>query len=137
MRDFRAPLLPERRAVLDDHEDPGARRFALAHPSPELFAEDQDDGRLTDSRKPTPYEQQADDDLNWLYPGYISTLRTFVCPSTRNFIRETNVYTALYNGQIMTLVSDLDDNARSSEIRPKRRSFALEMVVSEARLNRR
>src|SRR2546429_123418 len=52
----------------------------------QMFAEDQDDGRLTGSRKPTPYEQQADDDLNWLYPGYISALRSFICSSTRNFI---------------------------------------------------
>jgi len=77
----------------------------------QMFAEDQDDGRVTGSRKPTPYEQQADDDLNWLYPGYISALRSFICPSTRNFIRATNVYSALYNGQIMTFVTDLDDNA--------------------------
>jgi len=30
----------------------------------------------------------ADDDLNWLYPTYISNLRSFMCPSTRN--RVTN-----------------------------------------------
>jgi prepilin-type N-terminal cleavage/methylation domain-containing protein/prepilin-type processing-associated H-X9-DG protein len=77
----------------------------------QMFAEDQDDGRLTGSRKPTPFEQQADDDLNWLYPGYISTLRSFICPTTRNFIRETNFYTTLYNGRIMTFVTDLDNNA--------------------------
>ncbi len=77
----------------------------------QMFAEDQDDGRLTGSRKPTPFEQQADDDLNWLYPGYISTLRSFICPTTRNFIRETNSYTTLYNGRIMTFLTDLDNNA--------------------------
>jgi prepilin-type N-terminal cleavage/methylation domain-containing protein/prepilin-type processing-associated H-X9-DG protein len=26
----------------------------------------------------------ADDDLNWLYPQYISNLRSFICPSTKN-----------------------------------------------------
>ncbi len=26
----------------------------------------------------------GDDDLNWLYPQYISNLKSFVCPSTRN-----------------------------------------------------
>ena len=26
----------------------------------------------------------SDDDLNWLYPNYISNLKSFICPSTRN-----------------------------------------------------
>lgn len=26
----------------------------------------------------------ADDDLNWLYPTYISNLKSFICPSTKN-----------------------------------------------------
>jgi prepilin-type N-terminal cleavage/methylation domain-containing protein/prepilin-type processing-associated H-X9-DG protein len=29
----------------------------------------------------------ADDDLNWLYPAYVKNLRSYVCPSTENFIR--------------------------------------------------
>jgi len=29
----------------------------------------------------------ADDDLNWLYPRYISNVRSFVCPSTKNNVR--------------------------------------------------
>ena len=32
----------------------------------------------------------ADDDLNWLYPQYVSNTRSFTCPSTRNFVRPTN-----------------------------------------------
>ncbi len=32
----------------------------------------------------------ADDDLNWLYPQYVSAARSFVCPSTRNTVRTTN-----------------------------------------------
>jgi prepilin-type N-terminal cleavage/methylation domain-containing protein/prepilin-type processing-associated H-X9-DG protein len=28
----------------------------------------------------------ADDDLNWLYPRYVSNLRSFICPSTQNNI---------------------------------------------------
>ena len=28
-----------------------------------------------------------DDDLNWLYPNYVKALGSFICPSTRNFIR--------------------------------------------------
>src|SRR4051794_5866154 len=26
----------------------------------------------------------GDDDMNWLYPGYVPDLKTFICPSTRN-----------------------------------------------------
>ena len=29
---------------------------------------------------------QADDDLNWLYPSYIKSFGSFICPSTRNTI---------------------------------------------------
>ena len=36
----------------------------------------------------------SDDDLNWLYPGYISGVNTFVCPSTQNYINPTNLVTA-------------------------------------------
>jgi prepilin-type N-terminal cleavage/methylation domain-containing protein/prepilin-type processing-associated H-X9-DG protein len=32
----------------------------------------------------------GDDDQSWLYPGYIRTVNSFVCPSTQNFIRTTN-----------------------------------------------
>ena len=29
----------------------------------------------------------ADDDLNWLYPNYLPTLKSFSCPSTKNEVR--------------------------------------------------
>ena len=29
----------------------------------------------------------SDDDLNWLYPNYISNLKTFICPATVNNVR--------------------------------------------------
>ncbi|MCX8092046.1 MAG: type II secretion system GspH family protein [Verrucomicrobiae bacterium] len=35
----------------------------------------------------------ADDDLNWLYPQYVSSARSFMCPSTRNTVRTTNAVT--------------------------------------------
>lgn len=47
-----------------------------------LYAHD-NDGQLTGCAN------LADDDLNWLYPTYIQTLRSFNCPSTENFIRPT------------------------------------------------
>jgi len=44
--------------------------------------------------KPATYlsdRASADDDLNWLYPAYIKNLKSYVCPSTRNYIRTTTV----------------------------------------------
>jgi prepilin-type N-terminal cleavage/methylation domain-containing protein/prepilin-type processing-associated H-X9-DG protein len=29
----------------------------------------------------------ADDDLNWLYPRYVSNVKSFICPSTKNNVR--------------------------------------------------
>ncbi len=31
-------------------------------------------------------DNYADDDLNWLFPNYVSTVKTFLCPSTQHFI---------------------------------------------------
>jgi prepilin-type N-terminal cleavage/methylation domain-containing protein len=36
----------------------------------------------------------SDDDLNWLYPTYIKTLNSFVCPSTQNATRNTLIQSA-------------------------------------------
>ncbi len=33
----------------------------------------------------------ADDDLNWLYPAYVSGFSSFICPATRNYIRTNTV----------------------------------------------
>jgi prepilin-type processing-associated H-X9-DG protein len=32
----------------------------------------------------------ADDDMNWLYPNYLPNTKAFICPSTRNEVRDTN-----------------------------------------------
>jgi len=32
----------------------------------------------------------SDDDMNWLYPRYVSNLRSFICPATRNKVRDNN-----------------------------------------------
>jgi prepilin-type N-terminal cleavage/methylation domain-containing protein/prepilin-type processing-associated H-X9-DG protein len=44
----------------------------------------------------------ADDDLSWLYPGFISSLRIFTCPSTQNYIR-TNLSAS---GQVLDLMDN-------------------------------
>ena len=33
----------------------------------------------------------SDDDLSWLYPAYAKSLGSYLCPSTQNYIRSTNL----------------------------------------------
>lgn len=42
----------------------------------------------------------GDDDLNFLFPQYVSTVRSFICPSTKNTVRTTNAVsiTSTYAG---------------------------------------
>jgi prepilin-type N-terminal cleavage/methylation domain-containing protein/prepilin-type processing-associated H-X9-DG protein len=44
---------------------------------------------------PTPATDRdgTDDDLSWLYPTYVKSVGSFVCPSVRNYIRNTNTTT--------------------------------------------
>jgi prepilin-type N-terminal cleavage/methylation domain-containing protein/prepilin-type processing-associated H-X9-DG protein len=55
----------------------------------------------------------GDDDLNWLYPAYIKSFKSFLCPSTQNVIRDTNKYQTLINGEVVTKYTDLNNNAKS------------------------
>lgn len=36
---------------------------------------------------PNSDRHSADDDLNWLYPAYVRSFGSYVCPSTQNYIR--------------------------------------------------
>lgn len=47
----------------------------------------------------------ADDDLNWLYPAYVRSFGSYVCPSTQNYIR-TNT-TVKPNRPTDTVIIDL------------------------------
>jgi prepilin-type N-terminal cleavage/methylation domain-containing protein/prepilin-type processing-associated H-X9-DG protein len=77
----------------------------------QMYAEDDEQGRLTGSLKTMPVQVQADDDLNWLFPKYVENVNSFICPSTRNSVRATVTYTTLINGTLVKKVTDLDDNA--------------------------
>ena len=50
----------------------------------------------------------ADDDLNWLYPNYVKSFDSYVCPSTQNRIRENTVPNRV-TGE--PAIADLMDNA--------------------------
>jgi prepilin-type N-terminal cleavage/methylation domain-containing protein/prepilin-type processing-associated H-X9-DG protein len=49
-----------------------------------MYSDDNSKGALT------PLQSDGDDDQSWLYPNYIRNTSSFICPSTQNFIRQTN-----------------------------------------------
>lgn len=51
---------------------------------------------------------ETDDDLNWLYPTYVKSLGSYICPATQNFIR-TNI--TMVSGR--PYITDLFDNGRT------------------------
>jgi prepilin-type N-terminal cleavage/methylation domain-containing protein len=81
----------------------------------QMYADDDSKGRLTGTLKTTPVDQQADDDMNWLYgfgsTGYIKNVGTFVCPSTRNAVDPNKKYQVLYQGQLLEKLVDLEKKA--------------------------
>lgn len=50
----------------------------------------------------------GDDDLNWMYPSYVSNLKSFLCPPTRNGI---GAATALYADNFSKYLVDLANTA--------------------------
>lgn len=46
----------------------------------QMYADEDDKGALTGTAG------HSDDDLNWLYPRYVSNLRSFICPATRHSV---------------------------------------------------
>ncbi len=81
----------------------------------QMYADDDSEGRLTGSLKTTPKEQQADDDLNWLYLSSMPNVRSFVCPSTRNNIRTDTTVPVTIKGTTLTCLKDLQDNAATKD----------------------
>jgi prepilin-type N-terminal cleavage/methylation domain-containing protein/prepilin-type processing-associated H-X9-DG protein len=59
-----------------------------------MYSDDDPKGNLS------PVISDGDDDQSWLYPNYIRSADTFVCPSTQNFIRTTNTFTNLVTKEI-------------------------------------
>ena len=59
----------------------------------QMYADDDSKGRPTgmiSTDEANPALRQACDDLNWLYPSYIKSAKSFVCPSTRNTVSVNN-----------------------------------------------
>jgi len=84
----------------------------------QMYADDDSQGRLTGTLKTVPSAQQSDDDLNWLYLGYVRGVKSFTCPSTRNYIRLDVTNAVSYNGTTLMYLKDLMDNADDNKASP-------------------
>jgi prepilin-type N-terminal cleavage/methylation domain-containing protein/prepilin-type processing-associated H-X9-DG protein len=77
-----------------------------------LYADDANGDLVGDTRGwPTGKRDGDDDDVNYLYPTYASTLQTFVCPSTQNVVSNGTV---VISGK--TLVGDLTNNCPAGRL---------------------
>lgn len=57
----------------------------------------------------------ADDNLSWLYPTYVSNTKSFVCPSTRNYVRpDVWTTTDLQRGKYLTDLGDFVGSSRTN-----------------------
>jgi prepilin-type N-terminal cleavage/methylation domain-containing protein/prepilin-type processing-associated H-X9-DG protein len=79
----------------------------------QLYAEEDKKKNLLGSYWPDSdrYKQQAEDDLNWAYPTYISNIKSFLCPATENAVRPDVKHASTINGEIIIKVNDLENNA--------------------------
>ncbi|HOW68864.1 MAG TPA: type II secretion system protein [Candidatus Paceibacterota bacterium] len=70
-----------------------------------LYADDAASGSYTGDTLGRPGERSAwDDDINYLYPSYISNWRLFICPSTRNVIDPAKVVTHQEDRRLENLI---------------------------------
>ena len=75
----------------------------------QMYSDDDSHGWLTgpmqftDPNSIAPNVMQSCDDMNWLYPTYIKALGSFICPATRNYIRNTSPADFLVNGGLHDL----------------------------------
>src|SRR5688572_10788519 len=60
------------------------------------------------------FRDTADDDFNWLYPRYISNLKSFICPPTRNGVSPN--LTALYGDNFQRYLTDLSHTAANKDV---------------------
>jgi prepilin-type N-terminal cleavage/methylation domain-containing protein/prepilin-type processing-associated H-X9-DG protein len=90
----------------------------------QMYADDFKGHLVDDTHKPCAgaplyapnYRYEGDDDFNWMYPAYVSNVKSFICPSTRNTIDKnvTLSYQAGYTGDPASgkpYIPDLSDVA--------------------------
>ena len=72
-----------------------------------LYSEDDAKGAYTGMK------DYLDDNLNWLYPKYISSVKSFVCPSTKNNVRSDLKRPDTSDPSRRLILRDLEDFALS------------------------
>jgi prepilin-type N-terminal cleavage/methylation domain-containing protein/prepilin-type processing-associated H-X9-DG protein len=73
-----------------------------------LYADDSKDGAFTAMRS------YIDDNLGWLYPAYVSNVKSFTCPSAKDNVRP-DVWTSdpIFNRRFLTDLGDFADKYAS------------------------
>jgi prepilin-type N-terminal cleavage/methylation domain-containing protein/prepilin-type processing-associated H-X9-DG protein len=87
----------------------------------QIYAQDFKGHLVSDTRSPyvAGVRATADDDVSWMTPRYIANPDTFLCPSTRNFVRHTSPTHFGYDPVIGdTYIRDLGNNAADRTAKP-------------------
>lgn len=74
----------------------------------QMYADDDSRGRLVN------VASLSIDDFNWACPTYIKNLKTFVCPSTKNYVRDKTTTLNPPGGPVTTYYDDLKENAKGA-----------------------
>jgi len=72
----RAKMKAQRTACLNNSKQMGL--------GSQMYADEDSKGALIGTANWT------DDDMNWLFPTYVPNVKSFICPATKNFVRDTN-----------------------------------------------
>ncbi len=70
-------------------------------------------GEIKNLTASSPYRTGSDDDLNWLYPNYVRSFGSYLCPSTKNRIRTNTIVIPGANWGGRIAVVDLANNGRA------------------------
>jgi len=72
----RAKMKAQRIACLNNEKQMGI--------GSQMYADEDSKGALSGTAN------YSDDDMNWLFPLYVPNVKSFICPATKNFVRDTN-----------------------------------------------
>ena len=94
----------------------------------QMYANDFNGHFLADTRGSAPgVRSSSDDDLSHFYPAYIPALRSFLCPSTQNFINPSNyLIVAEYKAPPSQIIKGLYDNAPNGKAAGEGHSFEIQ-----------
>lgn len=101
----------------------------------QMYANDYNGHLIADSRGSAPGVRVTnDDDLSWMYPTLIASLKSFLCPSTQNFINPSNLVVTFECGSktlLTTVIRGLLDNAPNGRAAGEGHSYEVFGVLYE------